>query len=66
MKSSFKKSTSLAIHSKNPDKSLFKSRLYKRFTTEEQKENLFIDHQSQTKQYMKKRMNIIGEIILAT
>lgn len=32
MKSSFKKSTSLAIHSKNPDKSLFKSRLYKRFT----------------------------------
>lgn len=32
MKSSFKKSTSLAIYSKNPDKSLFKSRLYKRFT----------------------------------
>ncbi|UII26480.1 hypothetical protein LVD15_24815 [Fulvivirga maritima] len=32
MKSTFKKSTSLAIHSKNPDKSLFKSRLYKRFT----------------------------------
>lgn len=32
MKSSFKKSTSLALHSKNPDKSLFKSRLYKRFT----------------------------------
>lgn len=32
MKSSFKKSTSLAIHSKNHDKSLFKSRLYKRFT----------------------------------
>jgi len=32
MKSSFKKSTSLAIHSKNPDKSLFKSKLYKRFT----------------------------------
>ena len=32
MKRSFKKSTSLAIHSKNPDKSLFKSRLYKRFT----------------------------------
>lgn len=32
MKSSFKKSTSLAKHSKNPDKSLFKSRLYKRFT----------------------------------
>ncbi len=32
MKSSFKKSTSLAIHSKNPDRSLFKSRLYKRFT----------------------------------
>lgn len=32
MKSSFKKSTSFAIHSKNPDKSLFKSRLYKRFT----------------------------------
>jgi hypothetical protein len=32
MKSSFKKSTSLAIHSKNPDKSLFKSRLYKQFT----------------------------------
>lgn len=32
MKSSFKKSTSLAIHSKNPDKRIFKSRLYKRFT----------------------------------
>lgn len=32
MKSSFKKSTSLAIHSKNPDKRLFKSRLYNRFT----------------------------------
>ena len=32
MKRSFKKSTSLAIHSKNPDKNLFKSRLYKRFT----------------------------------
>lgn len=32
MKSSFKKSTSLALHSKNPDKSLFKSRLYKRFS----------------------------------
>lgn len=32
MKRSFKKSTSLALHSKNPDKSLFKSRLYKRFT----------------------------------
>jgi len=32
MKSSFKKSTSLAIHSKNYDKRIFKSRLYKRFT----------------------------------
>ncbi|HEY9082491.1 MAG TPA: reverse transcriptase domain-containing protein [Vicingaceae bacterium] len=32
MKNSFKKSTSLALHSKNPDKSLFKSKLYKRFT----------------------------------
>ena len=32
MKKSFKKSTSLAIHSKNPEKKLFKSRLYKRFT----------------------------------
>ena len=32
MKRSFKKSTSLAIYSKNPDKSLFKSRLYKHFT----------------------------------
>ncbi|EDP97842.1 reverse transcriptase domain-containing protein [Kordia algicida OT-1] len=32
MKRSFKKSTSLAIYSKNPDKSLFKQRLYKRFT----------------------------------
>jgi|SRR5690554_1330197 len=32
MKGSFKKSTSLAIYSKNPDKSLFKSRLFKRFT----------------------------------
>ena len=32
MKRSFKKSASLAIHSKNPDKSLFKSRLYKKFT----------------------------------
>lgn len=32
MKRSFKKSSSLAIHSKNPDESLFKSRLYKRFT----------------------------------
>lgn len=32
MKSSFRKSTSLAIYSKNPAKSLFKSRLYKRFT----------------------------------
>jgi hypothetical protein len=32
MKRSFKKSSSLAINSKNPDKNLFKSRLYKRFT----------------------------------
>lgn len=32
MKRSFKKSTSLAIHTKNPDKNIFKSRLYKRFT----------------------------------
>lgn len=32
MKSAFKKSTSLALYSKNPDKSLFKSRLYRRFT----------------------------------
>lgn len=32
MKKSFKKSTSFAIYSKNPDKRLFKSRLYKRFT----------------------------------
>jgi len=32
MKRSFKKSASLALNSKNPDKSLFKSRLYKRFT----------------------------------
>ncbi len=32
MKRSFKKSTSLALYSKNPDKTIFKSRLYKRFT----------------------------------
>lgn len=32
MKSSFKKSTSLARYSKHPDKTIFKSRLYKRFT----------------------------------
>ncbi len=32
MKRSFRKSTSLAKFSKNPDKSLFKSRLYNRFT----------------------------------
>lgn len=32
MKRSFRKSTSLALYSKNPDKSIFKSRLYKRFT----------------------------------
>lgn len=32
MKRSFKKSTSLAIHTKNPDHSIFKSRLYNRFT----------------------------------
>lgn len=32
MKRSFKKSTSLAINSKNPDRNIFKSRLYKRFT----------------------------------
>ena len=32
MKSSFKKSTSLALHSKNLDKNLFKSSLYKRFS----------------------------------
>lgn len=32
MKRSFKKSTSLAINSKNSDKRIFKSRLYKRFT----------------------------------
>lgn len=32
MKSSFNKSSSFAIHSKNPDRSLFKSRLYRRFT----------------------------------
>lgn len=32
MKRSFKKSTSLARFSKNPDKRIFKSRLYKRFT----------------------------------
>jgi hypothetical protein len=32
MKRSLKKSTSLALHSKNPDKSIFKSKLYKRFS----------------------------------
>ncbi len=32
MKRSFKKSSSLAKNSKNPDKRIFKSRLYKRFT----------------------------------
>lgn len=32
MKRSFRKSTSLALYSKNADKSLFKSKLYKRFT----------------------------------
>ncbi|WP_370227789.1 reverse transcriptase domain-containing protein [Mesoflavibacter sp.] len=32
MKRSFKKSASMALHSKNPDESIFKSRLYKRFT----------------------------------
>ena len=32
MKRSFKKSTSLALNGKNPDKRIFKSRLYKRFT----------------------------------
>lgn len=32
MKRSFRKSASLALHSKNPDKSIFKSKLYKRFT----------------------------------
>lgn len=32
MKRSFKKSTSLALYSKNPDKTIFKSKLYKRFT----------------------------------
>jgi hypothetical protein len=32
MKRSFRKSTSLALYSKNPDKRIFKSRLYKRFT----------------------------------
>lgn len=32
MKRSFKKSTSLAVYSKNPDETIFKSRLYKRFT----------------------------------
>ena len=32
LKRSFRKSTSLALNSKNPDKSIFKSRLYKRFT----------------------------------
>jgi len=32
MKRSFKKSTSLALYSKNPAKNIFKSRLYRRFT----------------------------------
>src|SRR5690606_7236324 len=32
MKRSFKRSASLARNSKNPDKSLFKAKLYKRFT----------------------------------
>jgi len=32
MKSAFNRAVSFAINSKNPDKSLFKSRLYKRFT----------------------------------
>jgi hypothetical protein len=32
MKSAFNRAVSFAMHSKNPDKSLFKSRLYKRFT----------------------------------
>jgi hypothetical protein len=32
MKGAFHRATAYALHSKNPDKSLFKSRLYKRFT----------------------------------
>lgn len=32
MKGAFSRAVSFAMHSKNPDKSLFKSRLYKRFT----------------------------------
>ena len=32
MKGAFNRAVSFAIHSKNPDKNLFKSRLYKRFT----------------------------------
>ncbi len=40
MKRSFKKSTSLAIHSKNPDNRIFKSRLYKRFTYKGSKRKL--------------------------
>ena len=32
MKGAFHRAAAYALHSKNPDKSLFKSRLYKRFT----------------------------------
>ncbi|WP_417558822.1 reverse transcriptase domain-containing protein [Mesoflavibacter zeaxanthinifaciens] len=47
MKRSFKKSTSLALYSKNPDKGIFKSRLYKRFTHRGAKRKL-IYHPSKT------------------
>lgn len=47
MKRSFKKSSSLAIYSKNPDENLFKSRLYKRFTHRGAKRKL-IYNQSKT------------------
>ncbi|MEZ4945469.1 MAG: reverse transcriptase domain-containing protein [Chitinophagales bacterium] len=45
MKGSFNRASSYALHSKNPDKSLFKSRLYERFTHKGAKRKL-IHHPS--------------------
>lgn len=64
MKRSFKKSTSLAIYSKNPDKTLFKSRLYNRFTHRGAKRKLiYRPSKTDPKKYVKTKKYNWGNYI---
>lgn len=64
MKSSIKRATSFAINSKNPDRSLFKSRLYKRFTYQGSKRKMiFRPSKSDKTKYEKSRQYYWGNYL---